>query len=100
MTPAANRLVLESLHDEHDRKAKRLERVGSGSENRVAADALRWALDQLAEPAPKVWVATCGVCNASWSAPGDHNPQPSGGFCPDCRSFGRMAPGVLNWEPG
>lgn len=100
MTPAAIRLILESLHHEHDRKARRLEPVGSGSENRAAADAIRWALDQLAEPPPKVWVAICGVCNSGWSHQGEHSPARSGTLCPDCRSFGRMAPGVLNWEPG
>ena len=52
------------------------------------------------EPPPKVWVATCGVCSASWSHPGEHNPNPKGTFCPDCRTQGRMASGVLNWEPG
>lgn len=50
MSPEASRLILESLYVEHDRKATRLEPVGSGHENRAAANALRWAIDALAEP--------------------------------------------------
>lgn len=50
MTPSVMLLILESLYYEHDRKATRLERVGSGTENRVAAEALRWAIEQLTEP--------------------------------------------------
>lgn len=100
MTPAAHRLILESLWAEHDRKARRLEEYGSGAGRRVAADSIRWALDQLQEPPPKIWVARCEVCNSQWTVDGEHNPNPKGMFCPDCRSYGRAAPGILNWEPG
>lgn len=100
MTPAAQLLILESLHDEHDRKARRLEAVGSGTENRFAADALRWAIDQLTEPTTAaMWTAHCHVCEANWNAEGEHNPFPRGCFCPDCRAEKRSAPGILNWTP-
>ncbi len=65
-----------------------------------AADSIRWALDQLHEPAPKIWVARCEACNSQWTVDGEHSPNPKGTFCPDCRSYGLTSRGILNWEPG
>ena len=47
------------------------------------------------------WVAECGVCSADFvvrASDSLENPQPHGGFCPDCRARRLIAPGVLHWR--
>lgn len=45
------------------------------------------------------WRAKCGVCGSAWIAEMKDDADPCAmSFCPDCKSRGLMAPGVLNWK--
>lgn len=59
------------------------------------------ALKELSKLRPQdiEYKGTCGVCSFGWKMNAPSEPKPNATFCPNCRSTGMMAPGVINWRP-
>lgn len=59
------------------------------------------SLSIITEALPDDWVASCGLCGASFAirfVDCAENPSVNGSFCFDCQASKRSAPGVLNWH--